>query len=274
MTQLKSLLETAIASVLLVGGTVCAGVGISWYKAYQTRVAQSKPTPAVAPEAVTIVEAKRIEYRHSTTSIGTIVAPRWLSLRSEASGRVAAVHMTSGQIVQEGDLLIELDCSVERASLRAALARLKMHKAAFERISTLGKNGTVSPQELELSVGDFENTQAEVQRLEAIIDRRSLRAPYRAKVGLTNVSLGQYLTEAVEITTLTGIDDFTYVDFTIPQRISGQLRVGQEVKIQNGNEELVGELVAIDTRSDRLTRSLMVRAKLKYPSLVYLPTIQ
>jgi membrane fusion protein (multidrug efflux system) len=250
-----------VGSAIVIAATAGIGWGLIAYKARQKAVAKSKPAPPEVVESVRIENVEESEYRQSTTSIGTVVAPQWMTVRTEASGRISALHVRSGQTVKQGDLLLELDCSVEIASKKSAQAKLNMATRSLKRLTGLSDTGAVSSTELEQSQFDKESAEAEIERLDAVIAKRSLRAPYDARVGLINVSLGQYLPEGVELTTLTGIGNFFYVDFAVPQSISSYIELNQPLWVQTLGKRLNATVLAVDARSDRFTRNLMVRAQ-------------
>ncbi|MCU0707138.1 MAG: efflux RND transporter periplasmic adaptor subunit [Pirellula sp.] len=263
--KFRHFLPTLIGSILVLAATAGIGWGLLAYKSRQIEAKKNQPPPPEVVESVGIVNVEETEFQLSTTTIGTIVAPKWMTLRTEASGRVTAVHIESGELVKEGQILIELDSSVETASRKAAEAKLQMATSALKRFSTLSESGAISSQELEQSQFDKDSAEAEIERLNAIIDRRTLKAPYDARVGLINLSVGQYLLEGVELTTLTGTGDDMYVDFAIPQSISSFIHKNQTVRVDAKGEQLEATVIAVDTRSDRITRNLMIRAECKVP---------
>src|SRR5690606_13067746 len=113
-----------IASALLLSTLLALGGGLAYWKTARTReanlAAASQPEPV---ETVSVVIAREREHRRTTTSIGTVLALRSTTLRNELPGTVREVHLTPGRIVEEGDLLVALDVSVEEAELAAMEAQ-------------------------------------------------------------------------------------------------------------------------------------------------------
>ena len=101
-------------------------------------------------------------------------------------------------------------------------------------------------------------------RARAIIERKTIRAPFRARVGLADVHIGQYLNEGTELTTLQGVDTAAHVDFTVAQSVAAKLEVGQQVAVSAAGApaRLSASIVAIDARVDPLTRNALVRARI------------
>src|SRR5438094_778702 len=109
------------------------------------------------------------------------------------------------------------------------------------------------------------NQPAQIARTKAIIARKTIRAPFRARVGLADVHPGQYLNEGTQLTTLQGVDDAAHVDFTVAQRVAAGLRVGQSVDVfaTSDSSSTAARIVAIDARIDPTTRNAMVRARIE-----------
>jgi membrane fusion protein (multidrug efflux system) len=259
--KFRQVFPAILGSAVVLMATVGIGWGLLAYKSLQISAARSQAAPPEVVESVRIEPVKESEFQQSANSIGTVVAPQWMTVRTEASGRITALPMHSGERVQEGELLLELDSSVEIASKKAAQAKLNMATRSLKRLTGLSESGAVSSTELEQSQFDKESAEAEIERLDAIISRRSIRAPYEARVGLINVSVGQYVSEGVELTTLTGTGNRFFVDFAVPQSISSAIRVGERVSVTVSGERYEATVMAVDARSDRFTRNLMVRAQ-------------
>src|SRR5690606_19962636 len=98
----------------------------------------------------------------------------------------------------------------------------------------------------------------------AIIERKTIRAPFRARVGISDVHPGQYLNQGTLLTTLQGVDDHAYVDFTVAQQIAAGLKPGDRVDVftRADADALNAEVLAIDARVDPATRNAPVRAQL------------
>ncbi|HEM45643.1 MAG TPA: efflux RND transporter periplasmic adaptor subunit, partial [Alphaproteobacteria bacterium] len=107
---------------------------------------------------------------------------------------------------------------------------------------------------------------AEVARLQAIIERKTIRAPFRARVGIADVHPGQFLDAGTLLTTLQGVDDAVHVDFTVPQAVAAGLAAGDEVEIVTSEEDpapTLARVTAVDARVDPTTRNATVRARIE-----------
>jgi membrane fusion protein, multidrug efflux system len=220
----------------------------------------SQPEPA---ETVTAAVASERAHQATTTSIGTVLALRSVALRNELAGTVSKVKLVPGQIVEPGALLVALDVSVELADLKAQQAQAALAATVLRRMETMGKEGAVPRTDVDRSRAERDVSLATIARTKAIIARKTIRAPFRARVGIADVHPGQYLEQGTLLTTLQGVDSTAHVDFTVAQRVAAGLRVGGEVSVQPRDDAaaIAGEIVAIDSRVDPNTRNAVVRAK-------------
>jgi membrane fusion protein (multidrug efflux system) len=187
-----------------------------------------------------------------------------VTLRNELPGTVREVRLSPGRIVEAGALLVAFDVRVEQAALRAQQAQADLAGTVLERTRGLANDGAASREELERAEAERDVALAEIARLEAIIARKTIRAPFRARVGISDVHPGQYLSEGTELTTLQGVDDAMNVDFAVAQMVAAELRVGQRVDVFAGADStpLAATVTAVDSRVDPATRNATVRARL------------
>lgn len=252
-----------IASAVLIVGVVGAGAGLAYWK--QAALAAVAAESANAPEpveAISVALAAEREHRRSTTSIGTVLALQSVLLKNELAGTVRNVNLTPGQIVEPGTVLVEQDGLVEQAELKALEAQAALAKTQLERLVRLGSTAA-SAEELDQAKADLDVAIAQTERVKAVIARKVIRAPFRARVGLSDLHIGQYLEEGTQITSLQGVDDSIDVDFAVAQSVALTLRQGDTVDVLTGAAQtpVKATIVALDSRVDSITRSAMVRAR-------------
>src|SRR5688500_13969749 len=113
-----------VRSVVLLATIVAAGGVLAAWKYAGAREASAAAANQPEPmESVTAALATEREHRQTTTSIGTVLALRSISLRNELPGTVRYVKLTPGHIVEKGTVLVALDVSVEEAELKALEAQ-------------------------------------------------------------------------------------------------------------------------------------------------------
>jgi membrane fusion protein, multidrug efflux system len=198
----------------------CAAIAavLIGYKVLDNKAAEE--AAASAPEyseTVSADEVARIEYQPAVSVLGKVVAPQQVELRNEVAGIVAAVNFKSGAQVGKGQLLLQLNISEEQAQLQSAIARAELARSTQKRIKKLRDSKTVSQDQYDKAVAELRVAKADKAMIEATIAKRTLRAPFDAVTGIHQFEIGQYLEENTLITTLVGVQDFLWIDFSLPQ---------------------------------------------------------
>jgi membrane fusion protein, multidrug efflux system len=254
-----------IAPVVLIGVVVSTGTALAAWKhaalEESEAAAISQPEPA---EAVAVAVARERGHSPTTTSIGTVVATRSISVRNEMPGTVRHVSLAPGRIVDAGAVLVALDVSVETAELQALQAQANLAQTQFERMQRMVRSRAASEMEVDQARAERDVAVAQIERTKAVIERKTIRAPFRARVGISDVHPGQYLNEGALLTTLQGIDDHAYVDFSVAQQVAAGLQPGAHVSVfaRGDDNALNAKILAIDSRVDPTTRNATVRAQL------------
>ena len=255
-----------IGSALLLAMVLLAGVGLAaWkYESIQDTQAASANQPEPM-ESVMVALAKDVEHRQTTTSIGTVLALRSITLKNELPGTVREVRLTPGQIVEAGTVLVALDVAVEEAELKAQEAQAALAKTVLDRRQGLHRELATAQEEVDRARADLDVARAQLARTKAVIARKTIRAPFRARVGIADVHPGQYLNEGTLLTTLQGVDEAAHVDFMVAQQVAAGLREGESVEVvaAGGAAPVTATIVALDARIDPATRNAMVRARIQ-----------
>ncbi len=253
-----------IASCVLLAGLVGTGLGLAKWKQKSQQEADADAASMPEPmESVTAAIARERTHRHTTTVIGTVLALRSVTLRNELPGAVRHVALTPGLVVEAGTVLVALDVAVEEAELRAQEAQAKLAETLLGRMERASQKRAASEVEVDRARAERDIALAQIARTKAIIERKTIRAPFRARVGLSDVHPGQYLEQGTELTTLQGVDDAVHIDFAVAQRFAAGLREGDTIDVLGGAEtSIAATIVAIDARVDPGTRNAMVRARI------------
>jgi membrane fusion protein (multidrug efflux system) len=255
-----------IGSFLLLVTVVAVGIGLAAWKYVSIQETQAASANQPEPmESVTVAVVKEVEHRQTATSIGTVLALRSITLRNELPGTVRHVSLTPGQVVDAGMVLVALDVSVEEAELKAQETQAALARTVLDRRNNLSHDLATSQEEVDRARADRDIALAQIARTKAIIARKTIRAPFRARVGMADLHPGQYLNEGTELTTLQGIDDAVHVDFTVAQQVAAGLRKGDTVDVSAAGQTspIAAKIVAVDARIDPTTRNAMVRARIE-----------
>lgn len=258
--------QNRLGSVLLFSVVLLIGIGLAAWKyesvQNQQAISANQPEPM---ETVTSAIARAVDHRQTTTSIGTVLALRSITLKNELAGRIREVHLIPGHVVEAGALLVALDVSVERAELRAQEAQAALSQAVLNRRKNLSQELATTQEEVDRARAELDVAQAQIARTKALIAKKTIRAPFRARVGLADVHPGQYLDEGTWLTTLQGVSEAVHVDFTVVQQVAAELRAGETVDVLAAGDSspVTARIVAIDARVDPMTRNAMVRARIE-----------
>jgi membrane fusion protein (multidrug efflux system) len=258
--------HNSVGAILLVSVVLLIGIGLAAWKYESIRNEQAASAHLPEPiESVTIAVARELEHRQTTTSIGTVLALRSITLKNELAGTVREVRLVPGQIVDAGTLLVALDVSVEEAELKAHEAQVALAKTVLDRRQNLSQELATTQEEVDRARADLDVAQAQIARTKAIIAKKMIRAPFRARVGMADVHPGQYLDEGTLLTTLQGVGDAVHVDFTVAQQIATGLRVGEIVEVfpAGDSSAIMAKIIALDARVDPTTRNAVVRARIE-----------
>ena len=179
------MLNRKSGSIVLVVAVIAAGSALAAWKhsALQSAnaAAANQPEPVEAVQAAIVRER---EYRPVTTAIGTVVATRSISVRNELPGTVRYVTLEPGKIVEAGTVLVALDVAVEQAELKALEAQAELAQTQFARVMKLSEQRAVSAEEVDSTRAARDVALAQIARIKATIERKTIRAPFRARVGI------------------------------------------------------------------------------------------
>ena len=244
---------------------ILAGLGFVKFKQIQTAIAQGAAFQP-PPEAVTTIMAAQEEWATTLSAIGTTAAVQGVGVSADLPGVVERVLFESGQAVRAGDVLAVLDTRQERAQLAALEAQRELARLTFDRMQGLLNERVVSQAELDRATADYRQTDARVGEVRAVIDRKTIRAPFSGVLGIRQVNLGQYLAGGAELVELQSLNPI-YVNFSVPQQSGAALSVGRAVHITANDTavEGAGRVTAIDSKVDEATRNIQVQATFANP---------
>ncbi|TGZ98164.1 efflux RND transporter periplasmic adaptor subunit [Rodentibacter pneumotropicus] len=199
-----------VVFVLIFAGVIGFNVlrGIMIGKAIANRPESSSP--------VTALEVKAREWTPVINTTGLVRPNQGAMLSAQNAGTVSNVFVQNGQIVKKGDLLVELDSSVERASLKASQAQLPALRQTYQRYANLLASNAVSRQEVDNAKSAYDAQVANIESLKAMIERRQIVAPFDGKAGIVKVNVGQYVNVGTEIVRVEDTSSMK-IDFAISQ---------------------------------------------------------
>lgn len=196
------------------------------------------------------------------STIGTGIALRSVTLRAPASGEITAMDLAPGRRFAAGDTLVTLDGTNERLAVALAEARLERATTERDRFAKLEGSGATATARLEDAQTAYKVARIELDKARADLADRTLRAPFDGVSGLAQVEMGDRIAEDDVIASF---DDRSriLVEFDLPEALLGRIAIGQPVAASTPSAErrsLAGEITAINSRVDPVTRTARIRA--------------
>jgi membrane fusion protein, multidrug efflux system len=214
------------------------------------------------PETVATTTAQTQSWEGTLSAVGSIAAAKGVVVSNDAPGVVSHIYFESGAVVRQGQTLVDLDTSVERAQLASSRAKVDLATLTVNRSRALVKSNTIAQSAADNDESQLKTASTDANAIRAQIDRKIVRAPFSGRLGIREINLGQYLNSGTRITVLEAIDT-VYVDFTLPQQRLGEIKVGMPIRVTIEGVEGVpreGTIAAVDPEVDSTTRTIKVRA--------------
>lgn len=252
--------------VITVLGFLAVIAALGFVKVRQISQMQSH-APQMPVLSVSSVDARAETWQPVLTGIGSLAPIEGASLSTEAEGTVLKINFENGQLVHAGDVLLELDTTVEAAQLKAAEAQLVLAKLESTRANELLAKNTISQAQVDQATAQLNQVQANVSALQALIAKKVVRAPFDGRVGIRSVNIGQFVSRGQPLVTLQKLDQL-YVNFTMPERDIPKLRVGEAVRVvvdAMPDKPFEGKLNAINPEVNASTRNVAIQAVIDNP---------
>jgi membrane fusion protein (multidrug efflux system) len=258
--------------MLIVVGLVFGGVfGFQIFKNAMIKKFMSAMAPP--PQTVSTAVAAMQEWQPQIEAVGSLRAVNGADLAFEVPGIVTELHFNSGDDVAAGDVLLKLRADDDIAKLAALQATAALSQITLQRDQEQFKIKAVSQATLDTDGANVKNAKAQVAEQEAVIAKKTLRAPFAGHLGVRAVDIGQYISAGTTVVTLQALDPI-YADFFLPQQALKQIGLEQAVTIKVDtypNRDFAGTIAAINPKVDPATRNVQVRATLKNPDRALLP---
>lgn len=218
--------------------------------------------PAVTVSSVTAI--KKLWHPH-IEAVGNFVAINGVDVNSEASGNVVKIHFDSGQYVTQGSPLIDIDDSVDQATLKFNKAQLALRQISYQRQVDLNKKGAAPVSNVDEAKASLQQSLADVEKTEAEIRQKHITAPFSGRLGIRQVNLGQYITPGqTSVVTLQSLDPL-YLEFYLPEQLFKRLHINQAIQFnveEFPNVFFQGKITAINSKVDPNTHNILVQATL------------
>ena len=254
--MLKKLIIAFIGVAILIGTIVY--IKLDQFSAMEEAAANMVMPPTVVT-AQTVNEAQWEELIPAT---GSVSALQGVMVSAEEGGRITQILFESSDDVKAGQALIQLDTASEQSQLASAIAAEELARTELARQKKLREKNMTSDEAIDRAEAQLKDSVAQVGVIKALIEKKTVRAPFSGRLGIRQVDLGQILSVGDPIVTLHSLNPM-YVDFSVPQQKLSLLQNDMDVRIKSdAHPETVfhGKIAHIDLEVDPITRNVQVQA--------------
>jgi membrane fusion protein (multidrug efflux system) len=248
--------------------------GIFGFQAFKGRMIKKfMASKGAAPQTVSVMKAAFQEWQPRLEAVGYLRAVNGVEVSPQVSGTVTAIHFKQGQDVEAGAPLLQLYADDDIAKLRSLKVAAELARTTYERDKKQFTVQAVSQQTLDTDESSLEQAIANVAEQQALVDKKTIRAPFSGRLGIRQVDVGQYLNAGTPIVTLQSLDPI-YVDFSVPQQHLREIRIDHRVTARTNSfpdAAFTGRISVINPEIDTATLNVKVRATLENPRHLLLP---
>jgi membrane fusion protein (multidrug efflux system) len=259
--------------VLALGMVVLVIVGLALPKVSDSGAADDgEEADEDAPTSVQVVVTGPSTMTERIRTNGTLRADESVELTPESAGKITSIQFEEGGRMQEGELLVQINDAELQAEKRRLEHQRQLATDRAERQRKLLEEGGVSQEEYDATANEVEVLNAELDLVEARIEKKKVRAPFSGVVGLREVSEGAYVSPQTNITTLQRIDPIK-VSFSVSEQYTSRVRAGQTIAftVRGQDRTIEGQVYAANTGVNADTRTLQLRARAPNPDRTLRP---
>lgn len=254
---MKAQRRVIIALSIVFGGLIVFNLGKKIF--FHFFFASYQP-PAVTVSTTTVTTKT---WRPEIHTVGLFKAVKGVEISSQAAGKITAIHFESGQHIEQDQLLIDIDDSVEQANLKANQAELALQTVNYQRQKDLQTKHATADVNVDEAEARLLEARAKVEETEALIRQKHIRSPFAGQLGLRQINLGEYVTPGnTTIVTLQALDPL-FVEFYLPEQRLTDVTVGQTIIAalpQYPDTFFKGTITAINAKADDETHNIKVQA--------------
>jgi membrane fusion protein, multidrug efflux system len=236
------------------------------YKAYQVQMNKKMMASHKMPTvAVSAIKAEMHSWQPQIKAVGTLRAVRGVDVTTEIAGLVRTLHFNPGDEVKEGHLLVQLNADADLAQLRSLEAAAELADSIYERDKKQFALQAISQATLDADAADSKSKHAQVTQQKAIVEKKTIRAPFAGRLGISTLNPGQYVNPGDKIVTLQSLSSI-YVDFYLPQQELARISLRQKVVLTADTYPgriFTGKIATINPKVDPDSRNCQVEATIE-----------
>ena len=238
------------------------------YKAFQAQMSKKfMSSQQMPPVTVSAIKAEVHPWQPQLKAVGSLRAVRGVDVTSEISGLVRTLHFKPGDEVREGRLLVQLNADADLAQLRSLEAAAELASTVYERDKKQFAVQAISQATLDADAADLKSKRAQVVQQKALVDKKTIRAPFAGRLGICTVNPGQYMNPGDKIVTLQSLSSI-YTDFYLPQQELSRVSLGQNIIVTSDahpGSTFTGKITTINPKVEPDSRNVQVEATISNP---------
>lgn len=258
--------------VMLIGVTIVFG-GIFAYKMFVNHMRNKYFASLSKNVSVSTMRVTYTPWESKLNAVGSLRAIRGVNVTTELAAMVQKIYFVPGAYVKEGAVLVQLNADADIATLHSLQANAALARITYNRDKTQYGFGAVSKAVLDNDTGNLKSLTAQVAEQAATVIKKTIRAPFTGRLGISAVNPGQYINTGDMIVTLQTLDPI-YIDFYLPQQTLSMLKVGLPVTVLSdafSNQTFTGKITTINPLVDTGTRNVEVEATIQNSHFQLLP---
>jgi membrane fusion protein (multidrug efflux system) len=252
---------------------VLLGLLVGWHLIGLHFMKQALTHNSQPPQTVTTLVAGSSDWQPEIAAVGSVRAVHGVNITTEIAGLVRSVNFRSGEDAKEGQTLVQLNADTDVGTLRSLQAAADLAATVYARDKVQFDAQAISQAQLDADAADLRNKRAQAAAQAATVAKKSLRAPFAGRLGITTVNPGQYLNTGDKVVSLQSLDP-VYVDFRLPQQQLPQVKAGLLVRLATDafpKQSFTGKVTAIDPSVDTASRNFQAEATVANPGHLLMP---
>lgn len=254
---MKKRIILTLLALIIIGGSLA---GIKVLQIRHMIALGSKMVPP--PETISTAPVQLQSWESVLTAVASLEAVQGVTVAAEQPGKVVAISFTPGDYIEKGALLVRLDTSAEEAQLRAIESSRNLARTNLRRLAGLAAKGLIAQSEYDNAEASSKEAEAQTENIQAVIQKKNIRAPFSGRLGVRQINLGQILKEGQEIVSLQTLDP-VFVNFMLPQQELGRITTGMVVRVSGDGtleKQIIGKITTIAPKVEVNTRNIQIQA--------------
>lgn len=252
---------------------VLLGALVAWHLIGLHFMKQALAHNSQPPQTVTTLVAGYSDWQPEIAAVGSVRAVHGVNITTEIAGLVRSVNFRSGEDAKEGQTLVQLNADTDVGTLHSLQAAADLAATVYARDKIQYDAQAISQAQLDADAADLRNKRAQAAAQAATVAKKSLRAPFDGRLGITTVNPGQYLNTGDKVVSLQSLDP-VYVDFRLPQQQLARMKAGLPARLLSDafpKQTFSGKVTAIDPSIDTASRNFQTEATVANPEHLLMP---